>query len=114
MDLSTELDNVGGGVQLFDTFVTHLAFADDLVVFSSSESGLTKLLRAMENWCVVNRMKVSIEKSQVISSTCDGVWPVLNLEFEQKYSLKVVEMYKYLGLHISPKLNTTSLSLIHI
>ena len=57
-----------------------------------------------------NQMKIYVEKSQVISSSHEGVWPVLNLDFEQKYTLKIVELFKYLGLTISPKMRLPSKS----
>ena len=84
LDVTDELNSKSGGILLWDTIITHLIFADDYVVMSSSSSGLSTLLKTFEDWCVRNRMEVSVEKSKIVSSTDRESWPVLDLDFCHK------------------------------
>ena len=101
-ELSERLNDEGVGVRLWDQLVSHLFFADDLVLIGANPEDLSRLLTCLETWCQDFKMKVSIEKSKVISPLPNGEWPVVNLEMEYKYSLEQVEEYKYLGIEVYP------------
>ena len=88
VDLSEALNKTNQGILLWDTYLSHLIFADDLAIVTETEEQLQNLLGVLNEWCENSKMIVSIEKSKVVSTSEEGAWPVLDLDFEYKYSLK--------------------------
>ena len=55
--------------------INHLLFADDIILISTSPEGLIILVNTLMNWSKDFKMKLSSDKSKVVSSETDAVWP---------------------------------------
>ena len=53
-------------VKLFDSPLSHLMYADDLVLMATSQEGLNKCLSKLEKFCDTWQLEVNIEKSKVV------------------------------------------------
>ncbi|NXX82159.1 PO21 protein, partial [Urocolius indicus] len=60
--LLCKLETTGCGYQHCDKNVTALAFADDLVLLSSSWDGMTKNIKILETFCDLTGLKLQGEK----------------------------------------------------
>ena len=108
IELGPRLDNSGLGVDLGDgLLIAYLKFADDIVLASSSESGLEELKCILEGWCFNFRMKISHKKTQVITPTNNITWTITDLSGEVNLlELQKVQEYTYLG--VIQKLSVTA------
>ena len=95
--------------------ITHLAWADDLVVLSLDPESLQKQIDIVERYCTDWGLEVNISKTKFMEmngkSTCTNSWrPTLNGQFIEK-----VTSYCYLGVVISSngKFNKAVDSLYH-
>ena len=106
--MGPRLDNYGLGVDLGDgLLIAYLKFADDIVLASSSESGLEELKCILEGWCFNFRMKISHKKTQVIMPTNNITWTITDLSGEVSLlELQKVQEYTYLG--VIQKLSVTA------
>ena len=91
-DLKTYLD-YRVGVCIDNNVVAHLLWADDLILFSDTASGLQKQLNGLYKFCANNRMIVNEAKSKVM---CFGKQSQFNVSFNDK-EIEQVGRYKYLG-----------------
>ena len=73
-----------------------LLFADDIVLISDSASGLRQLRDIVQRHVAELKMKLSIQKSKVMSSSHD-VWELLEKE-DVIGCLEKVLQFKYLGI----------------
>ena len=82
------------GVCIGDVVITHLLWADDLILFSDSEKGLQTQLDALFKFCSDNMMIVNETKTKVMvyGSTSRNI----TVKFNDKI-LDRVDQYKYLG-----------------
>ena len=69
------------GVCIDNNVVAYLLWADDLILFSDTASGLQKQLNGLYKFCANNRMIVSEAKSKVI---CFGKQSQFNVSFNDK------------------------------
>ena len=81
------------GVCIGDTILSHLLWADDLILFSDSLSGIQKQLDGLFGFCSKNRMIVNELKTKIMVF---GNGAKGNVIFNGKH-LDWVEKYKYLG-----------------
>ena len=51
---------------MFDVPLSHLLYADDLILMSNSMEGLNKCLEKLRYYCDTWQMEVNLKKSQVI------------------------------------------------
>ena len=97
-DLVTELKNLGVGIEINNTMVSLLLFADDLVLISENEKDLQLLLDKFGDWCEKWNVKVNESKSKIMHfrpkryRATDYRFKYLNSE------LDFVRQYKYLGV----------------
>ena len=75
-----------------------LLFADNLVLLSSTESGLRRALNRVANACVTAEMKISTAKTEVIHLLRNPDQCVLEMNGA---TLKQVEEFKYLGVALT-------------
>ena len=92
-DLCNHPDGFPLGKQLT---VSGLLFADDVVLISMTAEGLKNLLNLVNGHCHKLRLKISEEKSKVISPTEES-WDLFD-EGGHVLSLAQVVQYKYLGV----------------
>ena len=91
------------GVCIGETIISHLLWADDLILFSDSLSGIQRQLDGLYDFCSKNRMIVNELKTKLMVF---GNGKRDNIKFNGK-SLEWVDQYKYLGNLIN---STKSLS----
>ena len=75
--------------------ISRLLFADDLVLFSSTESGLQRALISFADACNTAKMKISTAKTEVLHLSRNPDQCVLQVNGA---TLKQVENFKYLGV----------------
>lgn len=105
-DLSKILNstaNQENGITLFNKSLTHLFYADDLVILSDSPAGLQNSLNLIHEYCKEWRLSINISKTKVmIFSRSHRKSAIKN--FTPKIggiSIEVVNEYKYLGIIFS-------------
>ena len=96
MDVGNDINVSGLGFMIGKMCVSGLLFADDLVIFAKSASGLKSLLSLVRKGFDKLKLAISVEKSQVISPQADN-WDVVDEGGNVVLSLDQVELYKYLG-----------------
>ena len=77
--------------------ISRLLFADDLVLLSSTKSGLQRALNNLANACNAAGMKISTAKTEVLYLSRNPDQCVLQVNGA---TLKQVKKFKYLGLHL--------------
>ena len=75
--------------------ISRLLFADDLVLLSSTESGLQHELNSFADACNTARMKISTAKTEVLHLSRNPDQCVLQVN---EVTLKQVEKFRYLGV----------------
>ena len=81
---------------LNDTYLTHLMFADDIVLFSQSEIGLQNSLHVIEQYCKEWKLKLNTSKTKIM--VFNNPSDVMKYRFMFNNSeLEMVEEYLYLG-----------------
>ena len=98
VSLSKKLNEKKIGIQLSGLIISHLLFADDVIVFANNKTDLEQLKEALEEWCERHKMKISPEKSQIITPDDSEIWILKDKEINQEHILKIVESYPYLGV----------------
>ena len=88
-------------VDMFDVPLSHLLYADDLILMSTSMDGLNKCLEKLRSYCNTWQMEVNIKKSQVMVFNASGrLLTGYNFFYGDK-RLEQVKTYCYLGIEIS-------------
>lgn len=103
-ELATEIKNQNKGVTIGNTNVSILLYADDMVLVSENESDLQCLLDTMYDWCKKWRLKVNLEKTNIVHFR-----PKKFLKSSYQFSygahlLDYANQYKYLGTYIDEHL----------
>ena len=75
--------------------ISRLLFADDLVLLSSTESGLQRALNSFADVCNTAGMKISTTKTEILHLSRNSDQCVLQVNGA---TLKQVEKFKYLGV----------------
>uniref|UniRef100_A0ABD2XNC2 Reverse transcriptase domain-containing protein n=1 Tax=Trichogramma kaykai TaxID=54128 RepID=A0ABD2XNC2_9HYME len=103
------LDHIGFAAKSIKT--NALAYADDLVLFASSKSGMKSLLRIAEEEAAKSGLSFNPSKSQAISIMIAGKVKKYKVLTEPQFTLNSgpinqlgsTEAFRYLGLSISPR-----------
>ena len=81
--------------------LSHLLYADDLALISTSQNGLNTCLAKLEQFCDLWHLELNIKKSQVIIfSSSVRVLSGYNFKFQGK-PLLIVNSYCYLGVDLA-------------
>ena len=100
-DLENSISTDNDGIEVYDIFIRLLMYADDMVIFSDSESGLQEALNNLKFYCNKWGISVNTKKTKVVVfkkgsfSANSGQWVYGD------HILEVVPYFKYLGLSIS-------------
>ena len=99
-DLATEIKCLNKGFKLNDLNISILLYADDIVLISETENNLQYLLDYMCRWCYRWKLKLNIDKSNVVHFR-----PKRHHRSESKFrfgenDLNIVGHYKYLGVFL--------------
>ena len=95
-DLHTQL-NVKDGIEIDNTYFTHLLYADDIVLISDSAEGLQNNIDSLHRFCAKWHLLVNITKTKVMQI---GRKRPLNFIYNNQI-IENVETYKYLGHIVS-------------
>ena len=100
-DIKHIFDNSCDPIQMFDVPISHLLYADDLILMSSSCEGLNQCLEKLRLYCSTWKMEVNLKKSQVIVFNSAGrLLTGYNFRFGDEM-LEQVKTYCYLGIEVS-------------
>ena len=100
-DMSNLFDASCDPVITLGSPLSHLLYADDLVLMSSSEAGLISCLAKLENFCNIWQLDVNIKKSKIVIFNPSGRKLKGHKFFYQGKVLEIVQSYCYLGIDIS-------------
>merc|ERR1719427_1098610 len=82
--LGNELNSTGRGIDLGNTNISALFFADDLVLVGKSRSDLDELMKITRNYCANHRLGISEKKSKLMSH--DAITGKTTFEGSTKFS----------------------------
>ena len=101
-------------IKLFSCPLSHLFYADDLVLLSSSQVGLNKCLSKLEKFSNTWQLEVNMKKSKVIIFNPGGRLITGDNFFYHRTKMEIVKSYCYLGIEFicsgSLKTGRTNLS----
>ena len=100
-DLPKYFTNLGNTVEINNKKVDCLMYADDIVLLSTTASGLQSRLDQLHCFCNEWCLQVNTSKTKVMIFNNSGRLLKSNFSFDNKY-LDVVKNYKYLGITFSP------------
>ena len=100
-DLPKLLDSTGGYVKLGHTNLSCLIWADDILLFSENELGLTRMLKTLEEYCNDNKLTINTEKTKCMIFNKTGR-TIRKKFFLNDTKLEIVRTYKYLGFLFTP------------
>ena len=81
--------------------LTHLLFADDLVLFSQSVVGLQRMINSMNNYCGKFNMKINADKTKIVVYRNGGKLGRKEVWHLNGRPIEVVSKFRYLGLLLS-------------
>ena len=99
-DLQYNMRNTGAGVTVNDMKIFLLLYADDVLVFSETPTGLQSGINELQTYCERWKLTLNTTKSRIVVF-CKGNRPV---SFQLKYdkdNLESVSKIKYLELMVS-------------
>ena len=104
-DLVKTLKENGPLMDIGDTLLNILLYADDMVLIADCESDLQTLLDILCEWCRKWRLSVNIDKTQIVHFR-----PSRKKRSNETFTygnipLKTVSSYKYLGIILDEHLN---------
>ena len=101
-DIGCYLTSSDSDVPIIDGVpVTHLLFADDLVLMSSSANGLQNSLNNLARYCSDWELSLNINKSKVIIFNSTSVVKDKHSFYFRDKTLDIVASYTYLGLTLT-------------
>ena len=104
-DLALKIDALGKGVEVDDTRVSVLLYADDIVLIAESEMDLQAMLDTLGAWSKNNLITINVAKSNIVHFRNPSVTRS-NFVFKvNDDSLGYVSQYKYLGLVLTEHLD---------
>ena len=99
-DLARGVKGLGCWVNVDDTQICILLYADDIVLIAPDENKLQVMLNFISDWCSKWRMVVNTEITQVVHFRPTRKTPTpFEFKFGNNTLLRVPE-YKYLGVHL--------------
>lgn len=101
-DLADILPN---GVNVADTIIKILLYADDIVLLADSQAELQQMIDALYSYCSTWCLKVNLDKSKIIVFRSGSrISTNLNWQYGDD-NIEIVNSYKYLGVDITYNLS---------
>lgn len=98
-------DCMKGGITIQGTKINMLAYADDIVIFSTDRLELQAMIRSFENYCQTWNLVVNLSNSQIVVFW-NGGRPGSNEKwYFENQKIKVSNSYKYLGMTLTSNLS---------
>jgi hypothetical protein len=90
-----------------------LQFSDDVALCASSQEELQKMLDFFQNWCADNVVTINHDKTEVLEffrreEENEGAYSMTGGD-NVEHRIKVVQAFKYLGVHVDAKLTMKAL-----
>ena len=85
---------------LFSKKISHLLYADDLVLLSETEEGLQKYLDSLNGYCLKWSLSINVHKSKVMVFSKSKKNTTYDFKVGNQ-SIETVQNYKYLGIIFS-------------
>ena len=104
-DLADGLNSLSKGVQIGESRVSLLMYADDIVILAENELDLNLLLNKLHEWRTSWRLSVSELKSKVVHFRPISVPRTKEIFTCGNFQLDIVSDYRYLGFVINEKLD---------
>ena len=99
-DINQIFDESCDRIKLFNSPLSHLLYADDLILMSNSKEGLQECLNRLGKFCDTWQLELNITKSQVVIFNSAGRLATEKFSYKDKI-LKNVKSYCYLGVEFS-------------
>jgi hypothetical protein len=109
-DLVTLITSLDMGIDIGDEKLSILLYADDIVLLAETESDLQTLLNALNSWCVINKMTVNSDKSNVVHFRPTSVDRTVETFTCGDEVIQIVEAYRYLGLILTEHLDYNTMA----
>ena len=109
-DLVSYLKDLNIGIDIGDTKVCILLYADDIVLLAESANDLQCLLNALSVWCVNNKMSVNCDKSNVIHFRTKSTEKTTHVFQFNDNVLEIVHSYRYLGVVLNEYLDYSEIA----
>ena len=103
-DLAKEVKTLNKGIQIEDTNISLLLYADDIAIISDCAEHMKQILDTVSWWCTKWRLLINMKKSAVLHFRKKGHRSDFMLKLN-KNILQYSEEYKYLGLIFQEKIN---------
>ena len=100
-DLFKQLDDNKGKMKIGDKEIACIAWADDLIIMSESESELQSMLETLEEYCEENRLTINTDKTKCMVFNKSGRLIRKRLHING-ITIENVRSYKYLGFLLTP------------
>ena len=100
-DLPAEFDNTCDPVNLWDTNINSLLYADDLVILSESAHGLQNCLDKLEAYCLRWNLTVNLQKTKIIIFNKGGFKFKKYHFFLENTEIEITQSYCYLGIEFA-------------
>ena len=102
-DLEILLQNIGDNAKINNSMeISCIMWADDILIFSETETGLQRKLDELANYCGKNKLTVNTDKTQCMIFNRTGRL-LRNYTFSFNHrNLACVNEYKYLGFLVTP------------
>ena len=100
-DLALELSNTGKGINIGESTICTLMYADDIVVLGDSEEDLQVLLQIVNRWCEKRQIVLNQSKTNIVHFR-PASKQITHFKFEcGSLDIDIVSNYQYLGLWFS-------------
>ena len=100
--LSSQLLQMGEGIQLGDVSIPALFFADDIALFAASEEALQRKLDLVYKFMTERGLEINFRKTKIMrvgpGSNVERVWGVRGLVEEAMHTVEETKAYRYLGI----------------
>ena len=100
-DIKDIFDDSCCPVDIFENPLSHLLYADDLVLMSNSNAGLNNCLSKLAQYCDKWQLEVNFKKSKVVIFNQTGRVPRGQKFYMHGISLEVIKSYCYLGIDMT-------------
>ncbi len=108
-DLVSDINGLDLGMDVGDSKLSILMYADDIVLMSDSEINLQRMLDTLHEWCKKWRVLINTNKSKCVHFRKGRFKTKSDFQFRIGNNvLEIVEQYKYLGVIFNDKLNYSS------
>ena len=100
-DISELFEQSNRGVKINGKIISHLFYADDLVLITENEEDLQHLLTLLSQWCDINNIKINTDKSKIMHFRPPSKQKT---KFNFKCNddvIECVESYRYLWLNVN-------------